>query len=102
MHFYPAIISNLSQAEQKFSSLDPVPLDKPPYYGLVVYPGDLGTKGGLRTDVSARVLTKDGAPLDIDERAEPAAEERATTAEPAAPKNKARARAPRNRKSAKD
>lgn len=47
-------------------------------------------------------VDKDGAPLDIDERAEPAAEERATTAEPAAPKNKARGRAPRNRKSAKD
>lgn len=31
MHFYPAIISNLSQAEQKFSSIEPVPLDKPPY-----------------------------------------------------------------------
>ena len=40
------------------------PLDKSPYYGLVVYPGDLGTKGGLRTDVSARVLTKDGAPIE--------------------------------------
>ncbi len=40
------------------------PLDKPPYYGLVVYPGDLGTKGGLRTDASARVLTKDGAAID--------------------------------------
>ena len=40
------------------------PLDKPPYYGLVVYPGDLGTKGGLRTDASARVLAKDGAPID--------------------------------------
>ena len=40
------------------------PLDKAPYYGLVVYPGDLGTKGGLRTDASARVLTKDGASID--------------------------------------
>jgi 3-oxosteroid 1-dehydrogenase len=40
------------------------PLDKPPYYGLVVYPGDLGTKGGLRTDVHARVLRNDGAPIE--------------------------------------
>jgi 3-oxosteroid 1-dehydrogenase len=39
------------------------PLDTPPYYGLVVYAGDLGTKGGLRTDGSARVLTEDGAPI---------------------------------------
>lgn len=40
------------------------PLDKPPYYGLVVYPGDLGTKGGLRTDASARVLAQDGGAID--------------------------------------
>jgi len=40
------------------------PLDTPPYYGIVVYPGDLGTKGGLATDASARVLTKDAAPID--------------------------------------
>jgi 3-oxosteroid 1-dehydrogenase len=40
------------------------PLDTPPYYGLVVYPGDLGTKGGLRVDASARVLRKDGAAID--------------------------------------
>jgi 3-oxosteroid 1-dehydrogenase len=39
------------------------PLDTPPYYGLVVYPGDLGTKGGLRTDVGARVLRADGEPI---------------------------------------
>jgi 3-oxosteroid 1-dehydrogenase len=40
------------------------PLDKPPYYGLVVYPGDLGTKGGLRTDASARVLSGDAAVIE--------------------------------------
>ena len=39
------------------------PLDTPPYYGIVVYPGDLGTKGGLMTDASARVLTKGGEPI---------------------------------------
>ena len=31
------------------------------YYGLVVYAGDLGTKGGLKTDPSARVLRDDGS-----------------------------------------
>ena len=31
------------------------PLETAPYYGLVVYAGDLGTKGGLKTDASARV-----------------------------------------------
>jgi 3-oxosteroid 1-dehydrogenase len=39
------------------------PLDTPPYYGIVVYPGDLGTKGGLKTDAGARVLTKSGEPI---------------------------------------
>ncbi len=38
-------------------------LDTPPYYGLIVYPGDLGTKGGLKTDVSARVLRNGGEPI---------------------------------------
>jgi 3-oxosteroid 1-dehydrogenase len=36
------------------------PLDAAPYYGIVVYPGDLGTKGGLKTDVRARVLRESG------------------------------------------
>jgi 3-oxosteroid 1-dehydrogenase len=36
------------------------PLDTPPYYGLVVYAGDLGTKGGLKTDAHSRVLTESG------------------------------------------
>ena len=37
------------------------PLDKAPYYAVVMVPGDLGTKGGLRTDVAARVLRDDGS-----------------------------------------
>ena len=37
------------------------PLETPPYYGLVVYAGDLGTKGGLTVDASARVLRTDGS-----------------------------------------
>ncbi|KAK6368227.1 hypothetical protein LTS17_009968 [Exophiala oligosperma] len=36
---------------------------KPPFYALKIYPGDLGTKGGLLTDESARVLNKDGRPI---------------------------------------
>jgi 3-oxosteroid 1-dehydrogenase len=35
------------------------PLEKPPFYAVKVYPGDLGTKGGCRTDARARVLTED-------------------------------------------
>jgi len=39
------------------------PLATPPYYGIVVFPGDLGTKGGLKTDAGARVLAEGGAPI---------------------------------------
>jgi 3-oxosteroid 1-dehydrogenase len=34
------------------------PLEKPPFYAIEIFPGDLGTKGGMRTDVHARVLTE--------------------------------------------
>lgn len=33
------------------------PLTEAPFYAIAVYPGDLGTKGGLRTDAHARVLS---------------------------------------------
>jgi 3-oxosteroid 1-dehydrogenase len=36
------------------------PLDVAPYYAIKIVPGDLGTKGGLRTDAQARVLREDG------------------------------------------
>ncbi len=36
------------------------PIETAPYYGIVVYAGDLGTKGGLRTDAAARVLKENG------------------------------------------
>ena len=36
------------------------PLWLPPYYACKIVPGDLGTKGGLRTDTRARVLRTDG------------------------------------------
>jgi 3-oxosteroid 1-dehydrogenase len=35
------------------------PLAKAPYYAVKIVPGDLGTKGGLRTDARARVLRPD-------------------------------------------
>jgi 3-oxosteroid 1-dehydrogenase len=38
-------------------------LRKPPFYAFTIVPGDLGTKGGLRTDERARVLSADGAPI---------------------------------------
>jgi len=36
------------------------PLSEAPYYAIEVWPGDLGTKGGLVTDARARVLRADG------------------------------------------
>ncbi len=39
------------------------PLDRPPYYAIRIYPGDLGTKGGLVTDPDARVLRSDGTAI---------------------------------------
>ncbi|MGH3246828.1 MAG: FAD-binding protein, partial [Trebonia sp.] len=36
------------------------PLAKAPFYAVRIVPGDLGTKGGLRTDARARVLRPDG------------------------------------------
>ncbi|MDT5175662.1 MAG: 3-oxosteroid 1-dehydrogenase [Mycobacterium sp.] len=39
------------------------PIDKGPFYAVQVVPGDLGTKSGLRTDTSGRVLDTDGSPI---------------------------------------
>ena len=36
------------------------PLSLPPFYACKIVPGDLGTKGGLRTDARSRVLHADG------------------------------------------
>ncbi|WP_030410080.1 FAD-dependent oxidoreductase [Streptomyces sp. NRRL S-1448] len=40
------------------------PLDKGPYYAIPVHPGDIGTKGGLVTDATARVLREDGTVIE--------------------------------------
>lgn len=39
------------------------PLSKGPFYAMPIYPGDIGTNGGLRTDDKARVVQADGAPI---------------------------------------
>lgn len=39
------------------------PINRPPYYATAIYPGDLGTLGGLLTDEYGRVLNKDGQPI---------------------------------------
>ncbi len=52
-HYYtdPAVLPNSCLA----------PLWLPPYHAFRIVPGDLGTKGGLRTDARARVLRPDGS-----------------------------------------
>lgn len=37
------------------------PVEKGPYYAVKIYPGDIGNFAGLRTDASARVVTREGA-----------------------------------------
>jgi 3-oxosteroid 1-dehydrogenase len=39
------------------------PLAAAPFYAAKIVPGDIGTKGGLRTDARARVLRQDGSPI---------------------------------------
>ncbi|MGW5715223.1 FAD-binding protein [Amycolatopsis sp. NPDC003865] len=39
------------------------PVDRAPFYALKIFPGDVGTCGGLVTDEHARVLGQDGQPL---------------------------------------
>ncbi len=39
------------------------PIERGPFYALKVYPGDLGTKGGLKTDEEGRVLQASGQPI---------------------------------------
>jgi 3-oxosteroid 1-dehydrogenase len=40
------------------------PIDQGPFYAITMVPGDLGTKGGLRTDSRGRVLRDDGSAID--------------------------------------
>lgn len=39
------------------------PLDTGPFYALPIYPGDIGTNGGLKTNARAQVIGKDGKPI---------------------------------------
>jgi 3-oxosteroid 1-dehydrogenase len=39
------------------------PVSKPPFYAVALYPGDVGTCGGLLTDEHARVVRGDGEPI---------------------------------------
>ena len=39
------------------------PLRKAPYYAIKIFPGDIGTKGGVVTDEQGRALNQQGAPI---------------------------------------
>ncbi|MEM9013730.1 MAG: FAD-dependent oxidoreductase [Pseudomonadota bacterium] len=39
------------------------PLAKPPFYAFPIYPGDIGTKGGIDVDTNAQALRDDGQPI---------------------------------------
>jgi hypothetical protein len=39
------------------------PINKPPFYAFHLYPGDVGTRGGLLCDQYSRVLDKGGDPI---------------------------------------
>ena len=39
-------------------------IERPPFYAVAVYPGDLGTFGGILTDEHARVLRDDGSVIE--------------------------------------
>lgn len=39
------------------------PIEKPPFYAVALYPGDVGTSGGLVCDERSRVLDGAGAPI---------------------------------------
>ena len=39
------------------------PIANGPFYAMPIYPGDIGTNGGLRTDERARVVGTDGKPI---------------------------------------
>lgn len=40
------------------------PIDKAPFYAVPITNGDLGTKGGIKTDARARVIDKAGKPIE--------------------------------------
>ncbi|HEX7819512.1 MAG TPA: FAD-dependent oxidoreductase [Sphingobium sp.] len=39
-------------------------IEQGPFYAIPVYPGDVGTYGGVVTDANARVLREDGSPIE--------------------------------------
>lgn len=40
------------------------PIDKAPFYAMPIYPGDIGTNGGLLTNAKAQVMSTEGKPIE--------------------------------------
>jgi 3-oxosteroid 1-dehydrogenase len=57
------ISDNIGAARNAAHNLSLAPVSKPPFFAVRVYPGDIGTKGGLLTDEFARVLDENGGPI---------------------------------------
>jgi 3-oxosteroid 1-dehydrogenase len=51
-------------SEQEYPNPCLGPIVKPPFYGVPIYPGELGTKGGVRVDEHARVQRADGTVIE--------------------------------------
>jgi succinate dehydrogenase/fumarate reductase flavoprotein subunit len=50
-------------SKTKYPNLCMAPLKKGPFYGIKLYPGDLGTSGGLQTNESSQVLDVNDKPI---------------------------------------
>jgi len=50
-------------AKVKLPGLKPLAIEAAPFFALPLYPGDLGTAGGLATNEHASVLDQSGSPL---------------------------------------
>jgi 3-oxosteroid 1-dehydrogenase len=60
--FDRGLLDAAAKSKRKNASLGKI--DKPPYWAVKVYPGDAGTKGGLVTDASWRVLRSDATVIE--------------------------------------
>lgn len=56
-----ALAGDLERTDLKNPTLAPVA--KAPFYGIAMYPGSIGTNGGLLTNEKAQVLNTHGAPI---------------------------------------
>ncbi len=60
--FNRGLLDAAAKSKRKNASLGKI--DKPPFWAVKIYPGDAGTKGGLVTDASWRVLRSDATVIE--------------------------------------